>query len=639
MRRPALRRSHLVAAVLLLLALAALVRCSLDGEAAPPVEPAPAAVPAPAMSPDAPESLVARAAAVAGDAAEVAAAAPPDADLTHPFAFELVVAVRDEFGLPVPDAIVFAAPPLCGFARWPEPTDARGRAVLTFRARVRVLSVEVAVIAWGVLQQMRLVRAEADVPARLAIVAQGARQSADVVASVAARTEPELRQAVRAVQWSSRRRRGKLQRRDELDVLCGRTQILFQPFVCVDCHERSEVRAYETFARCGPMRPGLHPDASFCDLAVAGGAATDAPKPTDRNEGPDLVVRPPGAGAKETTSVQGVVQRGDGAPAVDVPVAWLDRDGALRRATRTDTRGRFVLEPVAIGALELVAGGSAIGSARGLCVTVPGFPVDWSCTLERTSVVRGEARDAAGDPLVGWRVEFVRAEGDWAAVATTDSAGRFVFNDVPGGGDCLLWPQEGDLRLPVVYGRTALVDATPVVLALDRDQPTRARLVVHAGPPAGFAHVPIEARVQQLDSGRVAALEPLGHEDAFALEGLPAGSYRVELGAPGLGWVETGVVTIDGRGLWDLSRVHFAAPGRVRFRSPTGARSPLAGEHAFYRRTAAADVRVEGRRDEGGDVWFAAGEHVVVWADASGLRAVAFVVVPGATTEVVLAPR
>lgn len=630
--RPAGRARFAVAA-LLLLALPSVVRCGVGDDVSPPVAAAAEPAAAPAGSPDAAESEVSRAQATVEGDAELPVAPAPEADLTHAFAFELTVSVLDEYGLPVPDAIVFAAPPLCGFARWPEHTDARGRVRLTFRGRARLLPVRVAVIAWGVLQPVRLVRVEADVAARLALVAQGARQSPEVVAGVQARSDTEVRRAAREVQ---RRWRGRLQRRDELDVLCGRTQLLFQALTCVECHDRSAVRAYETFARCGLMHAGLHPDASFCDLTIAGAAevatARDAPAGREAS-------RPKPAAEPSTTAVQGRVFESDGSPAVEVPVAWLDRDGSLLHVTKTNTRGQYVLEPVAVGGLDLVAGGGSLGSARALVVTVPRVPVDWSCTLAPISVVRGDARGPGGDPLVGWRVEFARSEGDWAAVATTDDQGRFLFTDVPGAGECLLWPRDGDCRLPIVYGRTALVDATPVALALDRAQPTRARLVVHAGPPPGWPSAPIDAQVQQLDTGRVAALESLGHEDAFALEGLPAGPYRVELGAPGFGWVETGVVTIDGRGLWDLGRFNLAAPGRVRFRVPPGTASPLAGEHAFCRRTAAADVRVEARREDTGDFLLAAGEHVLVWRDPDGLRAVAFQVVAGGRTEVQLAAR
>ena len=563
---------------------------------------------------------------------------PPAApvDLAHAFSFAFDVALIDEYGLPVPEAVVFVAPSACGFARWPEPSDSRGELRLRWRGRARTMRVEVAVLAWGVLQPMRRFELEAEKPRRVALPIAARRQDEATLARIAERDEYDRRRDRERV------RHGRLRKRDDLDVLCGRTQLLFGAFECVDCHEPSRVAAYENLARAPIARPGLHPFAVFADLG-AGAAAEEAPAATG-DESSERVVRrqqgdrnrPPPRRNAAVATVRGTVVDRDGEPAALVPVAWLDRDGGLRLVTETDAFGRFRLEPVAEGVLRLVAGGGDQGRAEGLVTAFAALAVEWHGRLDPGSVVRGSVHDEQGLPLVGWRVEFERDTGDSADWATTRDDGAFTFTDVLGGGQCLVWANDGSCRLPLLYGRFALADAAPVALTLDPAAPTRARLRVHPVLPPSFAKARVEVRVVQLDTGRVAPLVASGHDDSFELECLPTGPYTVELGAPVLGWVETRAIPLDGRGLWDLGRVHLPTPARVRLVPARGVASPLDREHALYRRNPEVDVRAAYHRERDDELVVAPGDYVLVWRDESGTRAVAFQAIDGELRDVLI---
>lgn len=558
-------------------------------------------------------------------------ATAPEADLAHPYAYSLQLHLVDPCGLPVPGALAFAAPRLCGLAVWPEPSDARGELRLEWNGRARTMQLQLAIMAFGVLQPLRLLELEADRPQQSWLVMHGREQAEEVQERLRTRDRRQL------AEDSMRVRRGRLRRHDDLDVLCGRTLLLFREFDCTACHTPSRIAGYQTLARCGDLVAGLHPAARFHDLRS--GELTDAERQA-RQRQLDRSTRAEQRPQERTAraSVVGKVLGADGEPAAFVPVAWLGSDGALRRRVTTDSSGRYVLGSVAPGLIDLVAGGADGGTARTSLVAINDVEVDWNCQLQQSGSVRGTARDEGGGVLVGWHVEFESLIGDWADLAPTRADGSFAMTGVPGPGTCLLWPDEGDLRLPVLFGVAATPDGAPLQLDLDRDRPTRARLRLRIALPPDCEWARIDARIAQLDTGRMAQVPALGHEEAFEIQGLAPGPYRVEVGAAVLGWVDCGVVTVDGRGLWDLGTVHMPAPAAVKLRLLPGATSPLRAEHALYRRTAAVDVHEAYRLRDADTLLVGGGEHVLVWRGAEGLRSVVFTAGSGGETEVVIGP-
>lgn len=561
------------------------------------------------------------------------AAPPPDADLDHPFAFELDLRLVDEFGLPVADALVFAAPPLCGFSLWPQPTDAHGRAHLRWRGRLHGMQLHLTTMSWGELQPTQLLRFESSQSMSLTLVVRGRQPDEAALDRIRERSEKQLREDTRRVRY------GRMRKRDDLDVLCGRTQFLFRDFQCSNCHDDSRISDYSTLARCGDMQVALHPAASFWDLRANDiGDAQVQRRAQLVERSAQVTAEREQRRRTETARVSGTVRDARGKLVGEVPVVWLAADGAVRRRTMTNPSGRFLLEACAPGPIELRAGGGDEGEARATVVTIANEVVSWSAELSATSVVRGSARDEAGGVLAGWRVEFERAERDWADVTTVRDDGTFVFPGAPGIGQCLLWPKGNDTRLPVLFGAAALPDAAPVAFAFAADNPTRARLRLRPVLPVGCEWAQVETRVTQLLTGRTAALRPSGRDEAFELEGLPAGPYRVEVGAPILGWVDCGTIDLDGRGLWDLGPVPLPLPGRVRVQTALGNKSPLQHEHAFCRRLPELDVQETYRRGKDGDLLLAGGDHVLLWRTQDGLRSRAFSVASGGLTVLTVEP-
>ena len=559
-----------------------------------------------------------------------AAAPAPEADLSHPFRFQLDVHVHGGLGAPVEGASVFVAPPECGFTRWPERTGSRGDVRLSWRGRARVMAVTVAVVVDGVLQPARQVQVEHAAPARAAFGARARRQSDEAVAAAAARSAEELRRdaaQVRRVRDGAEP--GRLQRLDELDALCGRAMLLFEDYACAMCHEPSRVAGYRGLASCGSMGDDLHPAASFEDLGAQAARASREHRRARR--------RRRAAAAGRGGYVVGVVRDRDGEPVADVPLCSLTEDGALERTTRSERDGSYRLGPLGTRGVEVLAAGGPLGFARAFVQVVADQETPWSPSLAPYQTVAGRVLDANGGPLAGWLVELRREEGDWAAVVETARDGRFAMHGVPGTVAAFAWPRRAALGVPLLHGTSAMVGARDVALALHPDAPARARLRARVELPVGAGARGVDVRAVHLDTGAVARLTPLGHEDAYELEPLPAGVYRVQLGAVRAGWVTTAEVAVDGRGLWDLGRFTLPAPGRVKLRCVDGL-APL-GEagFGFYRRTPACDVLSAHRPvDEGFEL--SPGEHVLVWRDAGVLRAVTFEVESGQTTEVVLAP-
>lgn len=592
----------------------------------------------------------------AGDAAArdiVAASEPPvdigpvvEPDLAHPHELALDLRLVDAFGLPVPGANVFLAPPQCGFSRWPEATDARGQVALRWHARTQEMAVQVAVLAFGVAQPIRQLTVTTYDPSRLTMVVRGKPQDERAI--------EELRQRSPEDRWRDAQsvKNDRLRRRDELDVLCGRSLVLFKPLDCTNCHDASRVGTYATLARAGLIVRGVHPFSMFQDLrrdAEDAPAVTDQPEATAKTEDPapprktarerflerqrDLLARAPEDAFEPTSAfVLGRVRNPDGSPAALVAVAALDATGGLLQKTLTNTNGAYRLGPLAPGQVSLFAGGDFGGDTSTLKTLVSGDENRWDCDLVRIGALVGRALGENGGVLAGWHVEFEGLRGELADIATTGKDGTFAFSGITAAGQCLLWPADEDLKLPVVHGRTALPDCPPMLFSLDAAVPTRGRLRVHVAWPQRKPLM-LDVRVCQLESGRVAQLTPLLQDEGFELGGLCPGPYQVQLGSAATGWVDCGITHVDGRGLWDLGKVAPRAPGSVRVRLPAGVKRLAELDHGFYRRTPAVDVLAAEREDPAGTVLVPAGELVFVWRSAGAVHARSLQVASDATVD------
>ena len=387
------------------------------------------------------------------------------------------------------------------------------------------------------------------------------------------------------------------------------------------------------------MVAGVHPDAVFQDL---GCYEADARKLERERRRRAAALRRQLREQRQLREerggyVAGVVKDLAGNPVQGASISSVGADGGLEYTTYSDREGNYRFGPLVAGKLRLVAiGGRAGFAATGLAVFGEQTTA-WMPELRRFRTVAGTLLDDRRRPLEGWFVELVREDRSWAAVTQTTRDGSFAVHGVPGTVVTAVWPRDAARGLPVLYGTAAMVDAQELELSLHRDVPTRARLRVHVGVPESMPGARVDARVLQLETGVVARLGAVGFEDAFELQPLPPGAYRLQLGAAGAGWVDTGEVVVDGRGLWDVGRFELPRPGRVHVHYVGGAAPLSRGSFAFYRRTDDCDVRSR-HRDVDGAFELPPGPHVLVWSGPGGRRAVAVDVVSNGATEIVLGP-
>lgn len=560
---------------------------------------------------------------------------PEDADLEHPYPFELKVHLRGPLGLPVDDARVFLAPEEAGFSAWPVASQA-GKVAVAWHGRQRTMRVQVAVTAWGVLQPIRSIVVESGRESHIAFSVNGRN---DVLQSL--RNKVERGERLSRADWKLVAQLQKMRRKrmDNLDIECGRTMVEFKLHRCTECHERSMIAPYQAIGRSGTMEAGLHEKSCFEDLrrsrmhGAAGEKRLAELEAERKQRKADYRER----SAKYRATLSGRVRLPDGSGKAGMTVAWVGENGTVLETTQTDPAGNYRLEPISGGHQRIVVAAGPLGHAdqvrriAGRGNTVADF------TLTTNQFVTGKVLDEGGDALSDWRVELVRDAAGFATTTATDVNGAFAAYGVPGPVECLIWPRGKNQPFPVLYGVEALVDASPVQFALREEQPIRGRLRVRAALPDGHDKARIDARVIQLDTGRVAQMKAFGFANEFVLEPLPAGRYRVQLGSPGLAWA-TRDINVDGRGLWDAGGVFLAPPGRVRIVQLPGAPDLMQYPHAFYRRTEAVDVRVDYEAD--GDVLLLApGRHVLVWQANGDLRAREFDVASGVEVTIPIWPE
>ncbi|MFK7741452.1 MAG: carboxypeptidase regulatory-like domain-containing protein [Planctomycetota bacterium] len=576
---------------------------------------------------------------------------PEEADLAHPYAFSLQVQFVDVYGGPVREALVFAAPDECGFCRASSRSDARGRVLLAWQGRAETMRVRVAGLAYGVMQSMRLVELRAGQLKTLCIPVEAERRDPATMLRDVARDGTE-RNAWRRKQMKSvvaRARSGAGdQSVDELDVLCGRTMLMFRSFDCLECHDASRVRPYRLLANAGEMRASLHPFARFSDMRRTKADSEElrvrrAKRYRELKDAASHESRPAGGGE---AVLAGTVIGADGEPAGGVPISLVDAEGSVLRSTRANARGQYRLPSLPAGQQRFVAGGMRHGQCDAYVAIPSRGTVPWDPLLVRSGEVQGYLVGLPPHQLAGMRVELVRREGDWAGFAQVDDDGFFRTFSVPGPVDCLVWPQQGQgTALPVHHGVSSLIDAGPVRITLHAELPMRARFRVHIGlpeqpaRPADQAEAIIDARLIQHDSGRLVLLDALGFEDALVAEPLAAGGYTLEVGTAACGWVRSERVQLDGRGLWDLGRINLPKPGRIRLLAADGPDRSAGWGLSFYRRTESVDIHEHAHWIDARTCSVPAGRHVVVWRDGDRLRAHEVIVRSDELIELALVPE
>ncbi len=573
---------------------------------------------------------------------DAAAATPPDApkarsveppppepaDLSLPLGYEAQIRLVDAFGLPVEGAFVFVAPRGCGFALWPEATDAHGRVTVHCRGRSGELPIWLAILHRGKVEPLRHVTLSSR--GAVAVEAMATGEAGEPTALLASLQDglDEGRGLERLLEQTQQLRRrlrepesqpkppvqSALRLRDELDTVCGRTLALFRPIPCHFCHAAAVTKSLETLSQAQDHGRRLRDDAVFADLRLEPPSREDqqrrqltfAPQSAD----PESASAAASPNAPPLGRLRGRVLSRDGAPVQGALVVSMLPSGVVDRRVHTDECGGYSLPLPTTGPRTAMALAKGLGRMSALVALQPGAEQQLDFVLRPERRILGRAFDEQGLPLPSCTVEFEGDAEPRALQATTDAQGRFALADAAASGRLLLWPKPEELRLPSLMSGLVLADQGPTELRLPTSPPARARLRIH--PKAEGRDLRFEARLLQLDTGRGAWLLP-DEAGGMSIEGLAAGSYLLEVGAPGLGYTERGPFHVDGRGAWDLGAIELPPPGRIQFLAADARLSPLLHGLECHRQRQDTDILQPARHVGPDTIELPPGDYALLW--------------------------
>lgn len=236
-------------------------------------------------------------------------------------------------------------------------------------------------------------------------------------------------------------------------------------------------------------------------------------------------------------AVEGRVTDPSGTPAARITVSAWSNDAWLHVEARTDADGRYLLERIVPGRIELRANRErrrGLGTAEHQLELGHDTRVQWDAVLPGALAIAGRLVDERGEPLAGWLAEAYAGDQriTGGAPDRTDADGRFRFDGCP------LEPHYVELRPPG--------DPWPHPPRAWREgvQPSGAELefVADTRPSARVVGGVVDARGKALGEARIWATmigpnryviaEAEDPSGAFAVEDLPPGRYRLTVTTP-----------------------------------------------------------------------------------------------------------
>ncbi len=243
----------------------------------------------------------------------------------------------------------------------------------------------------------------------------------------------------------------------------------------------------------------------------------------------------------------------DGRPVPNAYVSISAAEGGWREDVATGPTGIAHYAGAPPGPVLVTA--NAPGRAHPLAATrltlEPGVRRTIDLTLPREPVARIRVLDAAGEPRGGWLVELRDDAGSTIGRSVLDQQGRALL-PVPGGGPTSLFVRADATGPGAVLDASLIAHPMEQVFTASSEPHVKSLRVVVRGLDSPDCVV----RVVRLDSGDgmdAAAAEDQEPEGsgsfAFRARGLPAGDYRVLVGAAARSWHDAGVVHVsEGRG-------------------------------------------------------------------------------------------
>ncbi|HEX6812477.1 MAG TPA: sigma-70 family RNA polymerase sigma factor [Planctomycetota bacterium] len=504
--------------------------------------------------------------------------------LEHPYLLQLDVLVVDETGLPVEGHTMRLSPPGCTMNDAKQATGPDGRAALGWRSRLPTGEVLLA-DERGAVRRVQL--------------EHGRR-----VAVALVKPQPKARSTELALKVQTR--------------LVSQSQ----SGLAIEFLDKVGARG----SGAG-MQGGLHPHAVFADNAAAG-------QPQDKREAMasrELSLAYSAWGAKRqmaetasaevpgqsTARVAGTVFGEDGKPVAGAPVALLAAGPQPLQRTKTDDAGSFVFETLMPGEFTVRAGGASAGLATLPVVTTTGT-TPATLHLRRDSCVRGQAQDAAGKPLAGASIVWLASDGSWCDSTETAADGSFVLANLPASaGTVMLWEPTGKFPLPVSVQAKVLSGTADLLLKFDG---AVSALQFDLGLPEGANPNTVMARVWNLDTGIGTRMKRPEAGKSWRIANLPAAWYRVEVFAPGSGWLDLGRHWLDGKSDCNLGGAVVPAAATAKLGLDPNA-LPVGDQQVIelYEVRGDVDVRLDGvvlKPDS--ELRLPAGDYALAWRSRDG---------------------
>ena len=279
--------------------------------------------------------------------------------------------------------------------------------------------------------------------------------------------------------------------------------------------------------------------------------------------------------------VAGIVRDDAGRPVARAEIRHGEHGGFLSSLTRSGADGRFVLDALPLGDVDLGVEKKGEGKAKATLHVTGGVEVEWNPTLLRGLVYRARILDDHREPRAGWDIYARASELEspgrtlWSRSAKSGTDGRFEIAGCP----------DGELRLEL---RAPVYTAVPISVHKARASTLEDTIVIAADDlPASSlegsvvdAHGrPVGGKITARPVGRAHAYEAFvdatsGHYEVTAMT---RGDYTVTFTAPDHPTELVARLTLAAATRKDLGVLRLTPPGhlRVAVRGQAGVREPV----------------------------------------------------------------
>ncbi|MGE3175769.1 MAG: hypothetical protein AB7O97_24310 [Planctomycetota bacterium] len=310
-------------------------------------------------------------------------------------------------------------------------------------------------------------------------------------------------------------------------------------------------------------------------------------------------------------TITGLVRDETGQPAAGQVVAWRPDPTQPWSRSQTSADGAIEITTRSAGPFTVRVGGDLLGIGEVVGTLPEGGTAHVEVTLRRGAAVRGRAVDAEGKPLAGGLAVWHGFDGAEQDACPLDADGAFTMTGCSGSGRVWLYASRNLTEPPAAISPLLAAGGDVVTV---QEQPTAGSLLLRPALPPGCEDFPAHLLVWDPATG-VGRRGERNDDGVLAVERLPAGNYRVVVGADSLPAIDLGTRWIDGEGTTDLGTVALREPGDAEFPIGEGVRAAL---EELHRVDGDVDVRIDGFGPGTRQITLPPGRYLWSWRDADG---------------------